>query len=150
ANLYVATQAGLRSFLFRGGGRPHLLSPKWSYSVYVGSDGTIWFGCGLAVCSYRDGQQREWAGKQGVMPGPWRSIAEDTAGRLWIRSNDKVLVRGSADTTFHTPPHLPQLNSTHNALLAPSRGGQMMIPHDAGLMVCDGDRCRNYSVESGL
>ena len=135
---------------FRGGGQPRLVSPKRSYSVYVASDQTVWFGCGSAVCSLRDGREREWAGEDGVTPGPWSSIAEDTAGRLWIRSNDKVLVRESAGPAFHAPPNLPTLNSTHGSLLAPTRLGQMLIPHDAGLMICEGDDCRNYGAESGL
>jgi signal transduction histidine kinase/DNA-binding response OmpR family regulator/ligand-binding sensor domain-containing protein len=150
ANLYVATQTGLRSLPLRGGGKPHLVSTKPSYSVYVAADQTVWYGCGPAVCSLRDGQEREWTGKDGVTSDHWSSIAEDTAGRLWIRSNSKVLVRNSASTTFHAPPSFPQLNTTHTSLLVPTRLGQMTIPHDAGLMICEGDGCQNYGVESGL
>jgi signal transduction histidine kinase/CheY-like chemotaxis protein/streptogramin lyase len=150
AKLYVATEAGLRSLPLRGGGQSHVVSAKRSYSVYVASDQTVWFSCGSGVCSLRDGREREWAGDDGVTPGHWRSIAEDTAGRLWIRSDDKVLVRETAGAPFHAPPGFPALNSAHRSLLVPSRLGQMLIPYDAGLMICDGDDCRNYSVESGL
>jgi signal transduction histidine kinase/CheY-like chemotaxis protein/streptogramin lyase len=149
-NLYVATPAGLRSLPLRGGGPPRRVSPKGSYSVYVASDQTIWFSCGSVVCSLRGGQQREWAASEGVTPGRWSSIAEDSAGRLWIRSDDRVLVRESDGAVFHAPAGLPTLTSTHGTHLVPTHLGQMLIPHDAGLMVCQGDDCRNYGVESGL
>jgi signal transduction histidine kinase/CheY-like chemotaxis protein/streptogramin lyase len=150
ANLFVATQGGLWSRPLRGGEKPRLLSPKSSYSVYLARDQTLWFSCGSVICSLRDGHEREWAAEDGVPPGRWSSFAEDTAGRLWIRSSDKILVRNSSGAAFHAPPNLPTLTSTFRSLLAPSRLGQMLIPHDAGLMVCEGDDCRNYSVESGL
>jgi signal transduction histidine kinase/CheY-like chemotaxis protein/streptogramin lyase len=150
ANLYVATPSGLESIPLRAGGQPRRVSPRSSYSTYVAADQTIWFTCGSAVCSIRNGQEREWGGKDGVSPGRWSSLAEDTAGRLWVRSNDKVLVREPAGQAFHAIPGLPTLNSTHGTLLVPSRHGQMLIPHDAGLMVCQGDGCRNYGAESGL
>jgi signal transduction histidine kinase/CheY-like chemotaxis protein/ligand-binding sensor domain-containing protein len=150
ANLYVATQAGLRSLPLRGGGPPRLVSPKSSYSVYVAPDQTIWFSCASVICSLRGGREQEWAADYGVPPGRWSSFAQDTAGRLWIRSNDKILVRNSAGGAFHPPSSLPTLTSTFRSLLVPNRLGQILIPHDAGLMVCTGDDCRNYGAESGL
>src|SRR5208282_2201108 len=58
ATLYVATPTGLRSLPLRGGGPPRLVSPKWSYSVYVASNHDVWFTCGSFVCSLRDGRER--------------------------------------------------------------------------------------------
>ena len=75
---------------------------------------------------------------------------EDTAGRLWIRSPEKVLVRDSPGSPFHDVPDLPNLNSTHGSPLVSNRLGQVLIPHSAGLMICDGGHCRNYGPESGL
>jgi len=149
-NLYVAAQSGLRSMPLRGHGQPRLLSPEQSDSVFVASDQTVWFGCGLVLCSLKGGREQEWAGDRGVTGGPWRSIVEDSAGRLWIRSYEKVLVRDSPGSPFHDVPGLPKLNSTHNAPLAADRLGQVLIPYSAGLMICDSGRCRNYGVESGL
>ena len=90
-NLYVATASGLRSLPLRGGGKPRLVSPKGSYSVYVAPDQTVWFSCGSAICSVRDGRERQWTAADGVDPGRWSSFSEDNAGRVWIRSSDKVL-----------------------------------------------------------
>jgi hypothetical protein len=99
-NLYVAAPSGLRSMPLHGRGQPRLVSPKQSYSVFVASDQTVWFSCGLVLCSLKEGREQEWAGDRGVTSGPWRSIVEDTAGRLWIRSTEKVLVRDSPGSPF--------------------------------------------------
>ena len=150
ANLYVAAPSGLRSMPLQGHGQPRLESPRQSYSVFVASDQTVWFSCGLVLCSFKSGREQEWAEDRGVTGGPWRSIAEDRAGRLWIRSPEKVLVRDSDGSLFHGVPDLHNLNSTHNAPLTTNRLGEVLIPHSAGLMICDGGHCRNYGAESGL
>ena len=149
-NLYVASPTGLRSMPILGRGPPHLVSRKQAYSVFVASDRTVWFGCGVLLCSLKAGHEQEWDVHEGVTGGPWRSIVEDTAGRLWIRSDGKVLVRESAGAPFHEAPNLRKLESTHGAPLVSSRFGQILIPHDSGLMICDGGNCRNYGAESGL
>jgi len=150
SNLYVATRNGLWSLPLRGGSKPLLISHRQSYSVYVAADQAIWYSCGTAVCSLRDGNEREWAVGDGVPADYWSSMAEDAAGRLWIRANEEVRVRDSPGAPFHVPPNLPRLNVTHPPFLAPTSLGQMMIPYDAGLLMCDGDSCRNYGPESGL
>ena len=148
--LYVAGPLGLRSMPLNGRGQPRSVSPKPAHSVFVASDRTVWFGCGLAVCSLKDGRVKEWAGDSGVAAGPWRSIAEDTAGRLWIRSREKVLVRDSPGSHFHGVASLSKLDSGHGSLVVANRLGQVMIPHNAGLTICEGEHCQNYGTESGL
>ena len=53
-------------------------------------------------------------------------------------------------SVFHEVAHLPRLNSTHGSPLVANHLGQILIPHNAGLTVCDGGDCRNYGAESGL
>jgi len=149
-NLYVATPFGLRSMPLAGRGPPRPVSSVPSYSVLVAADRTVWFGCGTLLCSLRDEREQVWAGDRGVTGGPWRSIAEDTAGRVWIRSNDTVLVRDPAGQAFHAVRNLPALDSSRGSLLVSNRLGQVLIPHYGGLMICGGDDCRNYGPESGL
>ena len=120
-NLYVATLLGLRSLPLHSRGQPRLVSPKPSSSVFVASDRTVWFSCGLLLCSLRDGRIEEWAAARGVTRGSWQSIVEDTAGRLWIRSTEKVLVRDPRGTVFHEVPTLPKLDSTHGSPLVINR-----------------------------
>ena len=148
--LYVATLQGLRAMALIGGSAARLVSTQPAYSVLVARDRTIWFGCGNQLCSMRNGREQEWGAAQGIPDGPWRSIAEDTAGRLWIRSNDRVLVREVGGAAFHAVKDLPVLDSSRSSMLAPNRRGEIMIPHNAGLMICHGEQCRNYGSESGL
>ena len=150
ANVYVATPSGLRAMTLQGHNPVRLLSPKRSYSVLVASDQTVWFGCGNRLCSMRAGHEQEWGADWGVGAGPWLSIAEDIGGRLWIRSSDRVLVRESAGAAFHAAANLPVLDSSRGSLLVSNRLGQVMIPHNAGLVICDGERCLNHGLESGL
>jgi len=150
ANLYVASPAGLRSIPLQGAGGSRLISTKRTYGVFVAADQTVWFGCELGLCSLQDGREREWAASSGIRDGPWRTIAEDTAGRLWIRSDDRVLVREYPGTPFHEMANLRKLESTHGAPLATGSLGEMLIPHNAGVMICHGANCRNYGRESGL
>ncbi len=149
-NVYVATPRGLRAMNLYGRGQVRLLSPRQSHSVLVASDHTIWFGCGNRLCSMQAGREQEWGAERGVSAGPWNSIAEDSGGRLWIRSSDRVLVRESTSTAFHAVGNLPALNSSRGSLLVSNSCGQVMIPHNAGLMICDAEQCRNSGPESGL
>ena len=149
ANLYVASESGLRSLPLHGGS-PRLVSQKSSYSVLAASDGAIWFTCGSLLCSWKDGYEQEWGSDRGVIGGPWQSIAEDAAGRLWIRSSEQVLMRESPGSRFRGSPALTGLHSTHGAPLVSTLVGEVVIPHNAGLMICEGFRCRNYGPENGL
>src|ERR1039458_1852032 len=124
--LYVATPLGLRSLPLHSRGQPVLGWPKPSYSVFVASDRTVWFTCGAVLCSLRDGREEEWAADRGVTGGSWQSIVEDTAGRLWIRSTEKVLMRDPRGSAFHEVPNLPKLDSTHGSPLIADRHGQVL------------------------
>lgn len=150
-HLYVATPTGLFSGRLTSGlAKLHVISSQPSSSVLSASDGTVWFGCADELCSLRNGQERRWGKEQGVDVGPWRAIAEDRTGRLWIRSSDAVLVHEPGAPGFHPIPGLPVLTSKYSPPLANGRSGRILIPHTAGLMVCDGDGCRNRGLESGL
>jgi signal transduction histidine kinase/CheY-like chemotaxis protein/ligand-binding sensor domain-containing protein len=148
-NLFVATLAGLKRMPLNASSRPAVISPKPSYSVLKARDGALWFGCGLLLCSLENGRETEWGAGSGVEKGPWSSIAEDGAGRLWIRSKERVLIREPGAGRFRAL-RLGALDSTRCPLLIPIPSGQMLIPHYGGLMVCDGEDCRNHGTESGL
>ena len=143
--LYVATPRGLRGISLRGNGPPAAISSKPAYSVLAAADGTVWYGCGAALCSFAGGREREWGAESGVRDGPWRAIVEDGAGRLWIRAADALLVRDAPGGSFHPAPNLPKLDSTQGSLMTSDAEGQVLIPHTGGLMVCGGaEGCRNY------
>ena len=148
SNLYVATPAGLRSMPLRGG-PPRTISSEPASTVMVGADGAIWFSCGPRICSIQSGRKSQWGTEQGVAGALWRSIAEDKAGRLWIRSYDQILVHQPGDSAFHPVRDLPELNSTRGSLLVANRLGQILIPYNGGLTLCDGRNCRDSSPAIG-
>jgi diguanylate cyclase (GGDEF)-like protein len=58
--------------------------------VFMDRDGTLWFGCGTAICSFRDGQlnptHRESPALAAVPPDGYDSFFQDRSGRLWARA----------------------------------------------------------------
>jgi signal transduction histidine kinase/DNA-binding response OmpR family regulator/streptogramin lyase len=150
ASLYVATMRGVRVLPLVGEGKARVISPKGSSAVFAASDGTLWFTCGALLCSMWDGHERVWGQDSGITAGPWRSIMEDGAQRLWIRSRERVLVREAGVSSFHEVQSGRKLDSTRSPTLIADGSGQVMIPHAGGLMICNGERCTNYWAESGL
>ncbi len=150
SSLYVATLAGLWSMPLDGKSRPALAARESASSVYVAADSTVWFGCGSAVCSLTKGRLEHWDAGRGVARSAWQSIAEDSNGRLWIRSTDAIRVMDRSHAGFHPVRGIPKLRSTRGALLVPTRNGEMLIPHNSGLLSCAVDECRAYGAESGL
>ena len=150
-NLYLATpQRGVRALPLDGKGKVRMISSRPSSAVFAASDGTLWFGCGIHLCSIRDGHEREWGDASGVTAGSWRGILEDGSNRLWIRSADRVLMREPGGESFHEVRAARKLDSTRNFTLVTDGSRRVMIPHASGLMICEGDRCTNYGPESGL
>jgi ligand-binding sensor domain-containing protein len=149
-SLYVAAQSGVRILPLRGTARARIFSVRRSFSVMVASDHTVWYGCDASLCSMSGGRTVEWGSDRGVTNGPWRYIAEDVSGRIWIRSLTRVLVKESGATAFHEMPELRGLESTRGWQVIPTHSGQVLIPHNSGLTVCSGGDCWKHGQESGL
>ncbi len=149
ANLYLATRAGLRSMPLHGGSIQELYQGR-SYSVFAAKEGTVWFSCGTGVCTWQDGGVAEYLVDRGVPSGLWRSIAEDTAGRIWLRSADDVVVREPGAARFQPIAGLPHLASTYAPGLVATRRGEILIPHSTGIEICMAMACRNYDASNGL
>jgi signal transduction histidine kinase/ligand-binding sensor domain-containing protein/ActR/RegA family two-component response regulator len=148
SNVYVASTSGLWSLpLAAGGNLQQQLTSTRASSVFVAADGTVWLGCGGRLCSLRDGHISEWKNGGGMPAGPWTGIVEDSQRRLWIRSAERVMLRETAAGRFR---EIAQLPSTHSAILVTDTHGEILVPHTAGLAICNPQGCRNYGVESGL
>ncbi len=145
--IYLASSSGLWSLPLTATGSPRRLSVEPVASVFVAGDRTVWFGCGTALCTVRDGRVEQWKGGKAMPTGPWNSITEDTDKKLWIRSAERLMVRDGSDGGFR---EIASLSSTHRILLAPGRGGEVMVAHSGGLAICRRSGCRTYGVESGL
>jgi signal transduction histidine kinase/streptogramin lyase/ActR/RegA family two-component response regulator len=149
-SLYVAAQSGVRILPLRGTARARVFSSRRSYSVMVAADHTVWYGCDASLCSMAGGRMTEWGTDRGVTNGPWRYIAEDVSGRIWIRSMTRVLVKEPGATVFHEMPKLRGLDSTRGWQVITTRSGAALIPHNSGLTVCSGGDCWQHGQESGL
>ncbi len=144
--LYVASISGLWSIPLLGAGTPQQLTTASAGGVYVSRDKTVWFGCGSGLCSIRNGRAVETKSSHPLPGGPWDGIAEDSGGQLWIRSAEAVYSRG-VDGNFR---EVSRFASIHRAGLTATRGGEVLVPHTAGLAICSLNGCRNYGWESGL
>ncbi len=145
--IYLASNSGLWSLPLSASGSPRRLTAEPAASVFVGGDKTVWFGCGSSLCTLRNGRESEWKGGNSMPTGPWNSITEDSDGKLWIRSAERVWVRDTIDGGFR---QIASLSSTHRIVLVPGRHGEVMVAHSGGLAICTRNGCRNYGVESGL
>lgn len=61
------------------------------HSVYASRNGTIWAGCGNAICQISGKNVRVWQGNEGVAADTFVWFLEDSAGRLWARGFRHIL-----------------------------------------------------------
>lgn len=78
------------------GARPyferHAMTPPAAVTgVLVARDGTVWMGCGSALCHIAGGQLHVWGTERGVLAGRWAELFEDHAGTLWVRDSSDVI-----------------------------------------------------------
>jgi signal transduction histidine kinase/ligand-binding sensor domain-containing protein/ActR/RegA family two-component response regulator len=145
SHVYVASLSGLWSVPLSLGSAPQRLTSMMASSVFVAADRTVWFGCGDGLCSWNNSRS-DLSIVATNMLGPWFGIAQDAQRHLWIRSADTVMLRDDARAGFR---RVAKLFATHGAVLVPDGSG-MLVPHTAGLALCDSRGCRNFGPESGL
>jgi signal transduction histidine kinase/CheY-like chemotaxis protein/streptogramin lyase len=137
-DLYVATEHGLVSGAPTGKGfhfvllsNPQRASGPTATSVYVDAKGSVWFGCGVSLCTLENGQAREIGTELGLPQQRWDAILGDLEGNLWVRS-EKLLFERSAAGHFVLQPGLPESpNSIPTLALDPE--GRLLAPSYKGL-----------------
>ncbi|MGA2675007.1 MAG: diguanylate cyclase [Terracidiphilus sp.] len=97
-------------------------------SVYTGRDGSVWMGCGSAICQMAGKNIRVWDAKDGVTADTWSWFLEDSAGRLWARGYRHILQLSPhsarfanedispAPVTFNSPL-LPIVEDAHHRIV---------------------------------
>jgi len=151
--LYVASASGLLRVDRDPQGR---LRQKWigkeaSAGVYVQSENTVWFGCGLDLCRLEGGATIVRLGSRlGLPSDSWNSILVDSRGDTWIRSARRLYVwRHGAARAVPIDSGLPYSNVAAARLeLLP--GGEVAVPTDGGLTLFDGSRRRMITSTKGL
>jgi signal transduction histidine kinase/CheY-like chemotaxis protein len=105
-----------------------------AYAVRVDSQGTVWFGCGKALCRIRDQQAEVVGAGAGLPDGPWEAIIADAYGALWVRSATRLFRRAPGSERF-APEDFGNARSAtagEPALLGTSAGG-VLAPVDRGI-----------------
>ncbi len=138
-NLYVGFEHGLRIGVPRPGGDgfdfhslPGVPNAPVTF-VSIEPDDGVWFGCGLRLFHYKDGQLRSFGEADGVVKDRWKAMLRDPSGNLWIRGVRHLLSKPSGESRFvERDTGLPQ-SSNDSAALAMDPDGIMLVGTDQGL-----------------
>ena len=128
---------------------PHALDAR---SILVARDGAWWFGCGSALCRWRENRLERWTEADGVPRGDWRGLLEAKDGSIWARSDHHV-VRRTADATHFsnvTPEGLSR-GAAHGWLpLREDREGRVLTTGDGGVFRWQAGRWQHFGKSNGL
>ncbi len=122
------------------------------YSIFVSRDGSVWAGCGNAVCQFSASGVKAWSAADGVVPDTWAWFLEDSTGRLWARGYHHILALSphaarfvdqnipSTSVTFSTPL-LPVVEDTQHRILTRT---------DSGMAILDQGHWQTLGAANGL
>ncbi len=119
-------------------------------SIHADADGSLWMGCGRALCSVDRGRVTARTGKDGLPADAWTSILRDRDGTLWVRSATRVFVlpAGAARFQERTPAGIrkrPQITE-----LRMDADGQVLTNGDDGVLRWQGGRWQRFGREHGM
>jgi diguanylate cyclase (GGDEF)-like protein len=117
--------------------RPELAS---IFSVYASRGGSVWAGCGDAICQVSGSNVKVWGTAEGVVSDTWAWFLEDSMGRLWARGYHHIIQLGphasafmdqdipSTPVTFSTPL-LPIIEDSEHRILTRTDQGLAIWNH---------------------
>jgi diguanylate cyclase (GGDEF)-like protein len=126
-------------------------------SIYVDADGSLWMGCGQALCHAGGGRVDVAGGKASVMgdgdglpSGTWSSIARDGAGTLWVRSAAHVFAMPAGTHRFEerTPPGIGKRVLRTELFVDPE--GRLLTNDDGGVVRWERGSWTAIGAEQGL
>jgi signal transduction histidine kinase/ligand-binding sensor domain-containing protein/CheY-like chemotaxis protein len=138
-NLYAATAKGL----WRGRlttfpnirferihwDNDHLMQD--AYSAYSAGD-TVWFGCGPAICSFRNGRVGMYGVDRGVPDDQWSAFILDKAGGIWVRGRAHLLYLRAGSPAFENRGYGLEPCSLAGTLLI-DRHGNLLVTTVKGI-----------------
>ncbi len=154
--LYLATPEGLVSgHLDRATGNWRFqrapvapgLTEAPAHGVFAAPNGSIWYGCGTALCRLKSGLVTVFSRKDGVPADSWDAIVKDGAGNLWARSASRLLVRRSGARSFATSGGLSE-SETGNLYL--DHQGRILAATERGVARLVSGRWEYIGMDQGL
>jgi signal transduction histidine kinase/streptogramin lyase/ActR/RegA family two-component response regulator len=140
-SVYVATNKGLLvGKAVQGGATSPIRLTKSGgsnrsgpiYSVFSDTNGTLWFGCGKALCSSQGGESQVWGAQDGLPDGHWSAMIRDAGGSLWVRSEARLFELAKDSRRFEPRDEgLPPTSTAPNLSLDPN--GAVLVGTDNGL-----------------
>src|SRR5579859_128615 len=117
------------------------------HSVFADSDGSVWFGCGKAMCRLQDGRVSVLNESAGVPRDKWEAVLADRDGNHWLRSSTRLLVWRRGARAF-VPVSGLGASVTGNLYL--DRTGRLLAATERGLAQLVHQRWEHIGVERGL
>jgi signal transduction histidine kinase/ligand-binding sensor domain-containing protein len=108
-------------------------------------DGALWFGCGKALCAWRDGRLDLWTEEGGVPPRAWANLALGGDGTLWARSADLLLSLRPGARRFEAVAAPQARRWSGTIAMVPDGAGRIVTATDEGLASWDGRRWRQWT-----
>jgi signal transduction histidine kinase/ligand-binding sensor domain-containing protein/ActR/RegA family two-component response regulator len=152
--LYLGTWDGLitgswqpaaRQWHFQKLSGPESTAPV--HSVFADSNGSVWFGCGTALCRLQGGRVSVLNEGDGVPPDKWDAVLDDRDGNHWLRSSTRLLVQRRGARAF-VPVGGLSTSETGNLYL--DRMGRLLAATEHGVAQLVNQRWEHIGVERGL
>ena len=133
-DLWVATDQGL---FVRGASGAFQAAPRWpggkAYWVAEGREG-LWVGSEEGLRLLRDGAWQAFGKESGLSGDPVKAVAEDGAGRLWVRTQGDIFVRRVPGGIFTRVDAGPVQNTIYEESLEGDGQGGIWAPTVQGLL----------------
>lgn len=112
--------------------------------------GTLWFGCELQLCGWRDGRIERWGPAQGLPEDGWGHLLVTRDGSLWARGRSH-LARLAPNATEFVTVAAPLLGGIYqcDATIEDVQGGILTVT-DRGIAKWDGKQWREWTHQEGL
>jgi diguanylate cyclase (GGDEF)-like protein len=120
--------------------------------ILLEPDGTLWMGCRLKLCRYRDGVLTLMSGDVGLPARRWHGLLRHADGALWVGGSSTVMTLPSGAQRFsdRTPDNFGTMEDGLPGPLIQDREGRLISITDNGLFRATGDRWERYGKEQGL
>jgi diguanylate cyclase (GGDEF)-like protein len=122
------------------------------YSIFVSREGSVWAGCGHAVCQFSAAGVKVWGANDGVVADTWAWFLEDSTGRLWARGYHHILELSPHATRFANQD-IPSTAVTFSTPLVPiveDAQHRILTRTDRGLAIWSQGRWQNLGAVNGL